>query len=57
MMQSRERIPKEIVEKYEESIYFMVDINQCLMEVVEPRTTSIMAMGYEVDDDTLNAYS
>lgn len=54
-MQSRERIPKEIVEKYEDTICFMVDIDQCLMEVVELKTTWIMPMGYEVDGDTLNA--
>lgn len=57
MTQSRERIPKEIIEKYEDSKCFMVDTDQFLMEVVEPRTTWIMPMGYEVNDDTLNAYA
>lgn len=57
MMQSRERIPKDIVQKYENTIYFMVDKDQCRMEAVEPRTVWIMLMGYEVDGNTLDAYA
>lgn len=57
MMQSRERIPKEIVENYEDTIYFMVDKDQCHMEAVEPRIVWIMPMGYEVDGNTLDAYA
>lgn len=56
-MQSRERIPKEIVEKYEKIVCFMVDKEQCHMEVVEQRTIWIMPMGYEVDATTLDAYA
>lgn len=37
MMQIRERIPKDIVEKYENIICFMVDKDQCHMEAIEPR--------------------
>lgn len=57
MMQSREIIPKEIVEKYEDTICFMVDTNQCLMEVVEPRTSWIIPMGYEVEGHIIDAYA
>ncbi|XP_059070548.1 uncharacterized protein LOC131860187 [Cryptomeria japonica] len=35
------------VEKYEKTIYFIVDKDQCHMEAVEPRTVQIMPMGYE----------
>lgn len=34
MMQSRERITKEIIEKYDDTICFIMEIDQCLMEVV-----------------------
>lgn len=57
MMQSREIIPKEIVEKYEDTIFFMVDTNQCLLEVVEKRNSWIMPMEYEVEGHVLDAYS
>lgn len=57
MMQRRERIPKEIVEKYEDTICFMVDTHHWLMEVVEPRTTWILPMGYEVEIHILDAYT
>lgn len=56
-MQSRERISKEILEKYENTICFMVEIDQCLMEAVEPRMVWIMLMGYEVDANTLDMYA
>lgn len=56
-MKNRERIPKEIVDKYEQTIYFMVDKDQCLMEVIEPRIVWILSMGYEVDAVTLDVYA
>lgn len=56
-MKSGERILKEIVEKYEKTICFMVDKDQCLMEAVEPRIVWILPMGYEVDAATLDAYA
>lgn len=56
-MQSRERIPKDIVEKYENTIYFMMDKDQCHMEAIKPRTIWIMPMGYEVDGNTLDVYA
>lgn len=37
LMHDRERIPKIIVKKYKDTICFMVDTDQCLMEEVEPR--------------------
>lgn len=57
MMQNRERIPKEIVEKYQDTIHFMVETGQCLMEFVELRTSWIMPMGYEVKGHVLEAYA
>lgn len=34
----------------------MVDIDQCHMEAVDPRTVWIMLMGYEVDENILRMY-
>lgn len=56
-MKQRVRIPKEIVSKYEGTIYFMVNKDECLMEVVEPRMVWIFPMGSEVDAGTLDAYA
>lgn len=55
-MKQRVRIPKEIVKKYEGTICFMVNKDECLMEVVEPRKVWILPMGYEVNIGTLDAY-
>lgn len=55
-MHAREHIPTEVVNRYEDSICFMVDTDTCLMEVVIPRTTWVAPMGYEVDKDLLVAY-
>lgn len=57
MMQSKESIPKDIIEKYENTIYFMVDKDQCHMEAIEPRTIWIMPMGYKVDGNILDTYA
>lgn len=54
-MQRRERIPKDIVEKYEDTICFMVYKDQWHMEAAEPRTTWIMSMGNKLDGNTLDA--
>lgn len=35
----------------------MVNKDQCLMEVVEPRTVWILPMGYEIDVVNLDAYA
>lgn len=56
-MHSRERIATSIVEKYKDTIYFMVDIDQCHMEVVDPRTIWIISMGYEVEEKKLKMYA
>lgn len=45
------------MEKYEKTISFMVDKDQYLMEVVEPRTMWILPIGYEVDASTLDVYA
>lgn len=36
IMKNKERILKEVVEKYEKTIFFMVDKDTCLMEALEP---------------------
>lgn len=56
-MHEREMIPKSIVDKHQDTIYFMVDIDQCLMEVVEIRTSWILPMGYEVEEKILELYA
>jgi len=56
MMQARERIPQSLVEKYKDTICFMVETDQCLMEAVEPRTVWIMPMGYEVDEQIVELH-
>ncbi|XP_057873186.1 uncharacterized protein LOC131079291 [Cryptomeria japonica] len=53
----KERIPTKVVKRYENSIYFMVDMDTCMIEVVIPRTTWILPIGYEVDKDLLIAYA
>lgn len=55
-MNNRVIIPKEVVEKYANTIYFMVDKDQFHMEAVEPSSIWIMSMGYEVDAQTLEGY-
>lgn len=52
-MQEREGIPKFVVEKYQDNIFFMIYIDQCPMEAVETRTSWIMPMGYEVEKKIL----
>lgn len=56
-MHERERIPKSILEKYQNTICFMVDTNQYLMEVVDPQISWIMPMRYEVDEKILELYA
>lgn len=56
-MKNRERIPKEIVDKYTYTICFMANKDKCHMKVVELRTIWIMAMGYEFDAQTLEGYA
>lgn len=56
-MKQRIRIPKEIANKYEGIICFMVDKDECLMEVVEPQMIWILLTGYKVEARTLDAYA
>lgn len=56
-MQAREIIHTSIVEKYNDTICFMVDIDQCLMEAVDPIIVWIMPMGYEVEEHILELYA
>lgn len=56
-MKNKIRIPKEVVEKYVDTICFMVDKDQYYTEAVEPRTVWIMSMGYGVPVQTLEAYA
>lgn len=35
----------------------MVEVDQCLMEAVKPRTICIMPMGYEVEEQILEMYA
>lgn len=56
-MKNRFWIPKSIIDKYKDTIYFMVNNDECMMDVVQPRIIWIMPMGYEVDKDTLYAYA
>lgn len=55
-MHVRERIPEHVVKRYEDSIYFMIDTDTCQMEVVDPRNSWVMSMGYEVGEDMLTVY-
>lgn len=56
-MKMRYRIPKSIVEKYKDTICFMVETDTTCMEAVEPRTKWIHPLGYEVEEPILEAYA
>lgn len=56
-MHERERIPEQVVKRYEDTICFMVDTDTCQMEAADPRTSWVMPMGYEVEADLLIAYA
>lgn len=56
-MKNRFQIPKSIIEKYKDTICFMVNKDECMMEAVHPRIIWIIPMGYEVDEATLDAYA
>lgn len=45
-----------VVEKYEDTIYFMVEIDHFFLEVVELRMSWIMPIGYEVHEGLLIEY-
>lgn len=56
-MQMRYKISESIVEKYKDTICFMVEIDTTCMEVVEPRTKWIHPLGYEVEEHVLESYA
>lgn len=56
-MKQRVRIPKEIVNKYEGTICFMVNKDECFMEAAKPRMVLILPMCYKVDVGTIDAYA
>ena len=52
-MNSRYRIPKNLVEDYKDDIYFMVDYDKVYIQEVTPRVTWVKPLEYEVNiDDT-----
>lgn len=56
-MSLRVRISGDIVKKYEDDIYFIIKVDQCIMEAVEPRQEEVEPMGYEVMYDMLDGYA
>lgn len=52
-MKERYRIPEETVEKYKDTIYFMVETDCVCFEVVEPRKKWCYPIGYEVSPEVL----
>lgn len=56
-MSQRMRISGDIVKKYEDDICFIIKVDECIMEAVEPRKEVVEPMGYEVMYDMLDGYS
>lgn len=56
-MKQRERIPQNIIDKYDKQICFVVKRDESWMEAVKPRTVWIIEMGYEVDSHKLDSYA
>lgn len=56
-MSQRMRISGDIVKKYEDDICFTIQVDKCIMEVVEPRQEEVEPMGYEVMYDMLEGYA
>lgn len=56
-MHGRERMPTQVVSRYDDTICFLVDTNTCQMEAVDPMTTWVMPIYYEVEEDILVAYA
>lgn len=51
------RISSDIVKKYEDDICFIIKVDQCIMEAVEPRQEEVEPMGYEVMYYMLDGYA
>lgn len=56
-MRQRERIPQNIVDKYDKHICFVIKRDEIWMEAVKPRTVWVTEMGYEVDSNILESYA
>lgn len=50
-MQRKFRIPRKLVEDYEQDIYFMVDYDKVYIQVVKPRVAWVKHLEYEVNID------
>lgn len=48
-MQSRYRIPKQLVEEYEKDICFLVDCDKVHIQAVQPRVAWVKPLSYEVN--------
>lgn len=55
-MKQRQRISREVVEKYKDTICFMVETDSTCFEVVEPRVKRCPPMGYEVSAKLIIPY-
>lgn len=55
-MHKREIIPTSIVKKYKDNILFLVDIDCCIIQVVQPRTFWVPPMGYDVVADIVKIH-
>lgn len=55
-MKQRQRIPCEIVERYKDTICFMVEIDSTCFEDMEPRVKWCLPMGYKVSTEILVPY-
>lgn len=53
----RYKILENIVEKYKDTICFMVETNTTCIEEVEPRTKWIYPLAYEVEEPILESYA
>lgn len=56
-MSMRVRLPEDMVKNFAKNIIFIVTIDFCLMEVIEPREDEMEDMSYEVNYDLLIGYS
>ena len=56
-MKKRVKIPKLVVEKYEETICFMVEQDCTYIEAFEPRKICIRPMGFEASEEMIEGYA
>lgn len=55
-MHKREIIPSGIVRKYKDNICFLVDIDCCIIQAIQPRNFWVSPMGYEVVVDLVKIH-